>query len=60
VRSDIYVEAGESPVVQREPGEPDRQFSPDADLTKQFGVGCLVLFGAFLLMAALIWWFWMH
>ena len=47
-------------MVQREPGQPDRQFSPDADLTKQFGVGCLVLFVAFLLMAALVWWFWMH
>jgi hypothetical protein len=41
-------------------GEPDRQHSPDADLTKQFALGCVVLFGAFLLLATLVWWFWSH
>lgn len=40
--------------------EPDRQYSPDAVLGKQFGLGCLVLFAAFLLLTALVWWFWMH
>jgi hypothetical protein len=47
-------------VVQHKPGEPDRQFSPDAELTKQFGLGCVILFFAFLLLTAAVWWFWMH
>jgi hypothetical protein len=44
----------------RKAGEPDRQYNPDAVLGKQFGLGCLVLFAAFLLLTALVWWFWMH
>ena len=44
----------------RSAGEPDRQYSPDADLTKQFALGCVVLFGAFLLLAIMVWWFWSH
>ena len=47
-------------MVQRNPGEPDRQYDPDAVLAKQFGLGCLVLFAAFLLLTAAVWWFWMH
>ena len=47
-------------MVQRKPGEPDRQFNADAHLAKQFGLGCVVLFVAFLLLTMLVWWFWMH
>ena len=47
-------------MVQRKSGEPDRQFNPDAHLAKQFGLGCVVLFVAFLLLTMLVWWFWMH
>jgi hypothetical protein len=47
-------------VVQREPGKPDQQYNPDAVLAKQFGVGCVVLLLAFVLLTALVWWFWMH
>jgi hypothetical protein len=51
---------GDGAVVQHEPGKPDRQYSPDAVLAKQFGLGCGVLFLAFLLMTAAVWWFWTH
>jgi len=47
-------------VVQRKPGEPDRQLDPDAFVAKQFGLGCLVLFVAFLLLTVAVWWFWTH
>jgi hypothetical protein len=47
-------------VVQHKPGEPDRQYNPDAVLTGQFGLGCLVLFAAFLLLTVAVWWFWTH
>ena len=47
-------------MVQREPGKPDQQYNPDAVLARQFGVGCIVLVLAFLLMTALVWWFWTH
>ena len=42
------------------PGEPDRQYNPDAVLTGQFGLGCFVLFVAFLLLTVAVWWFWMQ
>jgi hypothetical protein len=45
---------------RRVPGEPDRQIDPDVHLGKQFGVGCVVLLGAFVLMTVLVWWFWTH
>jgi hypothetical protein len=48
------------PMAPRKPGEPDRRIDPDAELVKQFGVGCVVLLLAFLLLTALVWWFWMH
>lgn len=47
-------------MVQHKPGEPDRQFSADASLTKQFGVGCVVLLVAFVLLTVAVWWFWTH
>jgi hypothetical protein len=47
-------------VVQHEPGKPDRQYNPDAVLAKQFALGCGVLFVAFLVLTAAVWWFWMH
>jgi hypothetical protein len=47
-------------MAPRKPGEPDRRVDPDAELVKQFGVGCVVLLLAFLLLTALVWWFWMH
>lgn len=50
----------ECQLVQRNPGEPDRQYNPDAAFAKQFAVGCLVLFVAFLLLAVAVWWFWMQ
>lgn len=50
----------EPAVVQRRPGEADRQLDPDAHVAKQFGTGCLVLLVAFLLLTAAVWWFWMH
>jgi len=42
----------------RTPGAPDRQVNPDAELTRSFAVGCLVLFVAFLLLSALVFDFW--
>ena len=47
-------------MVQRVPGQPDRQYNPDASFGKMFAVGCGVLFLAFLLLTAAVWWFWMH
>jgi hypothetical protein len=41
-------------------GKPSRTPSPDADLTRAFGVGCLVLFVAFLLLWAMVWFFYMR
>lgn len=46
--------------ARRRPGEPDRQLSPDADLTHSFAVGCVVLFLVFLLLTALVYYFWTH
>ena len=43
-----------------EQGEPSRQMNPDADLTKAFGVSCLVLVVAFLVMWALVWLFYLR
>lgn len=37
-----------------------RQTNPDADLARSFGVGCLVLFGAFLVGWAIIALFWLR
>lgn len=39
-------------------GAPDRQISPDAELTRSFAIGCAVLFLAFLLLTALVYYFW--
>lgn len=47
-------------MAKEKPGEPERQLDPDAFVGKQFGIGCLVLLVAFLLMTVLVWWFWMH
>ena len=46
--------------VKRTPGEPDQQISPDREFFSAYGVGCAVLFFAFLLLTAAVWWFWMH
>ncbi len=43
-----------------EQGKPSKQTNPDADLTKAFGVSCLVLFVAFLVMWALVWLFYLR
>lgn len=42
------------------PGQPDRQYDPDAEFFRQYGVGCLVVFVAFLLLSGLIGWFWLR
>lgn len=39
-------------------GVPDRQISPDAELTRSFAIGCAVLFLAFLLLSTLVYYFW--
>lgn len=39
-------------------GSPDRQISPDAELTRSFAIGCAVLFLAFLLLTAFVYYFW--
>lgn len=39
-------------------GAPDRQISPDAELTRSFAIGCGVLFLAFLLLTAFVYYFW--
>jgi len=36
----------------------EKQIDPDAELTRSFGVGCLVLFGAFLLLSGVVYYFW--
>ena len=41
-------------------GVPDRQISPDAEGARAFGIGCFVIFVAFLMLTAAVWWFWMH
>lgn len=46
--------------AKRVPGEPDRQTSPDAEGARIFGIGCVALFVAFLLLTAAVWWFWMR
>jgi hypothetical protein len=43
-----------------EQGKPDKQMNPDADLTRAFGVSCLILFVAFLLLWALVWFFYLR
>jgi hypothetical protein len=42
------------------PGEPTRQYDPDAELARSFGVGCGVLFVLFLCGWATIAYFWLH
>jgi len=39
-------------------GEAERQRSPDAELARSFGVGCLVLFAAFLLLSCAVYVAW--
>jgi hypothetical protein len=43
-----------------EEGKPSKTPNPDAELTRSFGIGCLVLLGAFLVMWALVWFFYMR
>lgn len=43
-----------------EQGKPSKTPNPDADLTKTFGVSCLVLFVAFLMLWALVWFFYLR
>ena len=45
---------------RRRPGEPDRQISPDAEFFKAYGVGCVLLFVAFLALAAALTWIWLR
>ncbi len=37
---------------------PERQRNPDAELARSFGVGCLVLFAAFVLLSVAVYYFW--
>ena len=46
--------------TRRQPGQPDRQISPDAEFFKAYGVGCLLLFLAFLVLTATITWVWLR
>ena len=46
--------------ARRTPGEPDRQISPDREFFKAYGVGCVVLFIAFVLLTVAVWWAWTH
>jgi len=39
-------------------GGAERQRSPDAELARSFGIGCLVLFGAFLLLSVAVYFAW--
>ncbi len=39
-------------------GRAEKQISPDAELTRSFGIGCLVLFAAFLLLSVAVYYFW--
>jgi hypothetical protein len=41
-----------------EKGRAEKQISPDAELTRSFGIGCLVLFAAFLLLSVAVYYFW--
>jgi hypothetical protein len=43
-----------------EQGKPSKQTNPDADLTKAFGVSCLVLIAAFFLLWGLVWLFYLR
>jgi hypothetical protein len=36
----------------------ERQPNPDAELARSFGLGCLVLFAAFLLLSVAVYFFW--
>lgn len=36
----------------------ERQLNPDAELARSFGLGCLVLLGAFLLLSVAVYYFW--
>ena len=47
--------ADKPPVVRAE-----KQLNPDAELTRSFGIGCLVLFVAFLLLTMAVYYFWMR
>jgi hypothetical protein len=51
---------GVAVAAKRTPGEPDRQISPDAEFFSAYGVGCLVLVAAFVLLTCAVWWFWMR
>lgn len=49
----------DAPVLAaRQEGEPDRQTSPDAELARSFALGCGVIFLAFLLLSAFVFYFW--
>jgi len=41
-------------------GKPSKTPNPDAELTRQFGIGCLVLLGAFFVLWAFVWFFYMR
>ena len=41
-------------------GRADKQTNPDAELARSFGIGCLVLIGAFLLLSVAVYYFWMR
>jgi len=45
-------------LATRQEGQPDRQTNPDAELARSFALGCGVLFLAFLLLSAFVFYFW--
>ena len=36
----------------------EKQTNPDSELTRSFGIGCAVLFAAFLLLSVAVYYFW--
>jgi hypothetical protein len=41
-------------------GKAEKPTNPDAELARSFGIGCLVLIGAFFLLSVAVYYFWMR
>jgi len=39
-------------------GQAEKQISPDAELTRSFGIGCVVLLVAFVVLSVAVYYFW--